>query len=277
MIPWPQGRNRGDRALEHDAETCQNPVSSEEMGMHGWLQRGLTASVLATLLATVLGMGCAPPPDFGDEGGDDEGIDESRLDRSADEGRCGYPSAGAGGYGSEVGQRLANSAAFELETCDGTRVELADWFCRRDDDYGDYNRGILLNIGAGWCGPCQEETIELPELYDEYHPRGIEIVQVMFQDWTGQTPTAQFCSDWAAGQWAVDEGAAAVPLAWPVVRDESFDWSSQHISDTMAAAPVNLLVDANGNIRWQVQGQKPDLAVLRTQLELVLAEPYGGG
>ena len=43
----------------------------------------------------------------------------------------------------------------------------------------------------------------------------------------------------------------------------------------MAAAPVNLLVDANGNIRWQVQGQKPDLAVLRTQLELVIADPYG--
>lgn len=230
---------------------------------------------LLALAFVAPGTACAPPPVLdGDSGG---AIDEARLDRSADEGPCGYPSPGRRGYGTEVGQRLASGAAFELHTCDGARVELADWFCPRDDAYGDYNRGILVNIGAGWCGPCQEESLELPELYDEFHDRGIEIVQVMFQDWTGQTPSAEFCTDWASGEWAVQGSEPAVALPWPVVRDESFDWSSQHVSDTMAAAPVNLLVDANGNIRWQVQGQKPDLAVLRTQLELVLADPYGQG
>jgi thiol-disulfide isomerase/thioredoxin len=245
--------------------------------MHRTIQSGARslAMVAIVAMAAAMALACAPPPDFGDDGPADGSVDEARLDRSASEGRCGYPSAGPSGYGTEVGQRLANSAAFTLETCDGTRVELADWFCRRDDAYGDFNRGILVNIGAGWCGPCQEESVELPELYEELHDEGIEIVQVMFQDWTGQTPTAAFCSEWAAGEWAEDEAGAAVALPWPVVRDESFDWSSQHISDTMAAAPVNLLVDANGNIRWQVQGQKPDLAVLRTQLELVIADPYG--
>jgi thiol-disulfide isomerase/thioredoxin len=241
--------------------------------IHRWSYR----HGLAPLGAAFLVIGCAPPPDFGDDGTSEGGIDEARLDRDASEGRCGYPSAGSSGYGIEVGQRLANSTTFELQTCDGTRVELSDWFCRRDDEYGDFNRGILLNIGAGWCGPCQEETLKLPELYEEYHDQGIEIVQVMFQDWTGQAPDAQFCTDWATGQWAVDGGDLAVELAYPVVLDESFDWASQYISDTMAAAPVNLLVDANGNIRWQVQGQKPDLAVLRTQLDLVLADPYGEG
>jgi cytochrome c-type biogenesis protein len=239
--------------------------------------RWLLLHGLAALGVASLVIACAPPPDFGDDGTSDGSIDEARLDRGVAEGGCGYPSAGSSGYGTEVGQRLANSATFELQTCDGTRVELSEWFCRRDDAYGDFNRGVLLNIGAGWCGPCQEETLELPELYAEYHDQGIEIVQVMFQDWTGQAPTAEFCTDWATGQWAVDGGDQAVELAYPVVRDDSFDWSSQYISDTMAAAPVNLLVDANGNIRWQVQGQKPDLAVLRTQFELVLADPYGDG
>lgn len=243
------------------------------------VQRTRAAGKLAGMMAGVMvgGSACAPPPDFGDDGPGDGAIDETRLDRSTDGGRCGYPSAGPRGYGIEVGQRLANNATFELLTCDGAPVELADWFCRRDDAYGDFNRGILVNIGAGWCGPCQEESLELPELYEELHDQGIEVVQVMFQDWTGQTPTAAFCADWSAGEWAEDATGAAVPLPWPVVRDESFDWSSQFLPETMAAAPANLLVDANGNIRWQLQGQKPDLAVLRTQLELVLADPYGGG
>ncbi|MCX4240429.1 peroxiredoxin family protein [Paraliomyxa miuraensis] len=238
------------------------------------MQRRWHGRGLEPIAAAILGSACAPPPELGD--GIEGPIDEARLDRSVDEGGCGYPSAGSQGYGTEVGQRLANSGTFVLETCEGARVELSDWFCRRDDAYGDYNRGILLNIGAGWCGPCQEESVELPELYEEFHGQGIEIVQVMFQDWTGQTPTAEFCDDWVAGAWAEGEAGEPVMIPWPVIRDESFDWSSRYISDTMAAAPVNLLVDANGNIRWQLQGQKPDLEVVRTQLELVLADPYGG-
>jgi cytochrome c-type biogenesis protein len=217
-----------------------------------------------------LGGGCVPPPEVGDDAG--AAIDEDRLDRDIDQGSCGYPSAGARGYGTAVGQRLENSLGFELRTCDGTSVELSQFFCRRDDSYGDFNRGVLLNVGAGWCGPCQEETLELPDLYDEYHAQGIELVQIMFQDWTGQTPTTAFCTDWSTGQWGEDVG---IQLVYPVVLDESSDWSSLYVSDTMAAVPVNLLVDANANIRWQVQGQKPALDVLRTQLDLVLADPYG--
>jgi hypothetical protein len=37
-----------------------------------------------------------------------------------------------------------------------------------------------------------------------------------------------------------------------------------------------MLIDANGNIRWKTEGQKPDPAILRTQFQLVLDDPYGG-
>jgi thiol-disulfide isomerase/thioredoxin len=225
------------------------------------------ALVVAAITAFLVG--CVPPPDVSSDGST---VDEARLDRTVDAGPCGYPSEGPEGYGNGVGQRLDHGTAFELTTCDGERVELADYLCRRDDAYGDFNRGILVTIGAGWCGPCQEETLELPELYEEYHPQGIEIVQVMFQDWTGQAPTAQFCEDWSAGAWGEDVG---IELEFPVVLDVSSDWSSLYVSDNMAAVPVNLLVDANANIRWQVQGQKPAPDVLRTQLDLVLGDPYG--
>lgn len=257
--------------------------------------RALCPSIF--LATATLVSACAPPPDFGDDSGgdafsgadagdgaDDAGsdgsgsaFDEARLDRK-ESGKCGYPSAGSKGYGGDVGQRLKNSDAFTLITCDGTAIELSDYFCPREDDYGDFNNGILINIGAGWCGPCQDETLEFPEIYEEYHDRGIEIVQILFQDWDAQTPTKGFCTDWATGQWQAEGGGTqdvGIDLTYPIAIDQVFEWSSQYLSDPMSAAPVNLLLDANGNIRWKLEGQKPDLAVMRSQFDLVLADPYG--
>ncbi len=240
-------------------------------------------------------LGCAPPPELGGSddtstttpgASSDDGVDSTagsmgdldpmQLDRSEAMGACGYPGAGPMGYGTEPGQRLANNTNFVLETCDGDPVEFADLMCPRDDN--KHNRGILLNIGAGWCLPCQEETLEFPILYDEFHDRGIEIVQVMFQDWDAQTPTSTFCEDWTSGQWSVGEGGSSqdqgVVLQFPVLLDQVFDWTSIYLQDPQAATPINMLIDANGNIRWKLEGQKPSLDLLRAQLELVIQEPY---
>jgi thiol-disulfide isomerase/thioredoxin len=216
---------------------------------------------------------CAPPPDLGGEA--PGGVDEARLDREAPGGACGHPSSGDAGYGTAVGDRLANNGELALASCTGERVELADFFCPRDD--GSYNRGVFINLGAGWCAPCQEETLELAPLYDEYHGRGIEFVQVLFQDWNAQAPTQQFCSDWRDGNWVATDGAdveADLRLKFPIVMDQHFDWTSGYLADPASATPMSLLVDANGNIRWKLEGQKPDLDVLRSQFELVIKEPY---
>jgi hypothetical protein len=218
-------------------------------------------------------LGCTPPSLAG---GADGPLDPARIDRSASEGTCGYPAAGDEGYGTAVGQRLANNGSHALVDCGGDALELADFFCERDDAYGDYNRGLFINVGAGWCSPCQEETLEFPALYDEYHARGIEFVQVLFQDWHAQAPTASFCSDWRTGEWT-DGGAAQaqdIDLPFPIALDQRFDWTSVYLSDPAAATPLNLLVDANGNIRWKLEGQKPDEDDLRAQFELVISEPY---
>lgn len=259
-------------------------------------------SIPAFFGPTALGawlLGCAPPPelgpsmataagepgdstaDEGDAGDPDEGagvaLDETRLDRTEGVGACGFPSPGDAGYGGEVGQRLANNDGLRLVGCDGEAVELADFLCERAA--GGYSAGILVNIGAGWCGPCQDETLEFPELYEEFHGRGIEIVQVLFQDWTAQAPTRAFCEDWSAGRWLVGDDASkedvGVRIEFPVVLDQTGDWTARYLQDPESATPVNMLLDANGNIRWKAEGQKPDLATLRAQLELVLADPYG--
>lgn len=248
-------------------------------------------------LVSVISVGCAPPPELGPSADDlgaaaDDGtsedtddpsdgsgaaLDPARLDRSVDEGRCGFPGPGPGGYGSKVGERLANNAGLRLVDCEGREVELADFLCEREN--GRHNAGVLVNIGAGWCGPCQSETLEFPELYAEYHDRGIELVQVLFQDWSAQAPTQGFCRDWSVGNWRVGDGTQSqdvgVEIGFPVLLDQVNDWTSIYLQDPQSATPVNMLIDANGNIRWKTEGQLPDPEVLRTQFELVLADPYG--
>ena len=238
-------------------------------------------------------LGCAPPPVIG---GDDEtsgsgpdasdgvaatsadgtgtgggDLDPAQLDRSMDEGECGYPGPGPNGYGTEVGQRLANNTGQPLSTCDGDPVQLADFMCPRQD--GKHNRVILVNIGAGWCLPCQAETLEFPDLYDEYHEQGLEIVQVLFQDWVASAPTGGFCSDWASGNWSAG-GGQGVALDFPVIMDQVFDWGSIYLQDPAAATPINMLIDANGYIRWNRQALQVPIGVLCAQIELIIEDPY---
>lgn len=241
-------------------------------------------------------LGCAPPPMIG--GDDDtstsgpdgsEGmevtsadstgtgsqstceLDPALLDRMAEGGACGYPGPGPSGYGTEVGQRLANNTDEQLSTCDGEPVELADYLCSGED--GPCNRVLLVNIGAGWCLPCQAETLEFPELYEEFHDQGLEIVQVLYQDWVASAPTGAFCNDWASGNWS-GGGGQGVALDFPVIMDQAFDWGSIYLQDPAAATPINMLIDANGNIRWKLEAQQAPLEVLRAQIELILEDPY---
>lgn len=193
-----------------------------------------------------------------------DGLDPSLLDRSEPVGPCGYPGPGEGGYGVEVGQRVAD---FTLKNCDFEDVQFAELLCPRDDAYGDYNRAILLTIGAGWCEPCIEETATLmPQLWDPLHGEGLEIVQVLFQDGAGLPPTTSFCDAWSSE-------LNDPPLLFPVLLDQTGVWSEPFVEAPGAAIPISMLVDANANIRWKVVGENPMDTHARA-LE-IMASPYG--
>ena len=164
------------------------------------------------LALTVSCSGGSSEADIGD------GVDPALLDREATEGECGYPSAGDVGHGFETGRRLANITG--LIDCEGNPVELADSYCPRTDAYGDYNRAVLVSLGAGWCAPCIDETEQLmADVYTPMHGEGVEVVQILFQDEQGLAPTKSFCAQWR------DE-AFEEPLAFPVTLDQTSTWAT---------------------------------------------------
>lgn len=210
--------------------------------------------------AAVVSGGCLPALP-GVEGTTGEALDPSRLDRDADcllADDCGYPSAGPG-YGTTLGDRMEN---FALIDCEGQQHEFAEFFQPRAAT-GDYNRAVLFSLGAGWCDPCIEETMELPALYDRFEPQGVEFVQVLFQDDLSAPPTRQFCREWSE----------TFGLEFLVLLDQTGTFFPTYLQMVMTGTPVTIIVDANANIRYRLDGQKPPN--LELELERVMAEPYG--
>lgn len=93
---------------------------------------------------------------------------------------------------------------------------------------------VLINFWASWCGPCRAQNPTLVKLYNQYHAKGLEIINVSLdkpgekQDWTD----------------AITEDK----LTWPQVSDLRF-WNNQVAKQYgVVALPQNVLVDDNGKI-----------------------------
>ncbi|MDK2973582.1 MAG: hypothetical protein PWP23_3337 [Candidatus Sumerlaeota bacterium] len=64
-----------------------------------------------------------------------------------------------------VGEKFPN---FSGKTMDGKEIALADY----------HGKVTLVDFWATWCGPCMAEMPSVRKLYEEYHPKGFEILAV---------------------------------------------------------------------------------------------------
>ncbi len=155
-----------------------------------------------------------------------------------------------GPYGVEVGDRLA---PLELSDCDDEPLDLAALLC------DPATRLLLLNVGAGWCLPCIEETRELVEsgLHVVRAEQGLRIVQVLYEDEDAERATRTFCR-----QWTEEYG-----MCFPVLTDPLF---STNVYFDRSATPVNMLIDRDAVIRYKVTAQNP--VDLEANVEALLEE-----
>lgn len=91
---------------------------------------------------------------------------------------------------------------------------------------------VLVDFWASWCGPCRKENPNLVKAYNEYHPKGLAILGVSYDD-------------------KKDRWEAAIKkdgLTWQHISDLKGWQNASSEAYYIKAIPSNVLVDKEGNI-----------------------------
>jgi len=111
----------------------------------------------------------------------------------------------------------------------------------------------LVDFWASWCAPCKASFPAMAKLYNEYSPRGLQIVAV-----------------------SIDEKPAAATTFWkkmspPFVALHDRDQKLvEHV--VVPTMPTSYLIDHSGRVRFVHAGFHGDLSELRKEIETLLAE-----
>lgn len=114
---------------------------------------------------------------------------------------------------------------------------------------------VVLNLWASWCPPCRAEMPALQAVHDEYADQGLVVLglNTLFQDGLGAAEA--FISEFG--------------LTFPMVFDESGAVSQRY---QLRAMPTTFFIDRRGVIRAVVVGGPMSEALLRAQVDELLAE-----
>jgi peroxiredoxin len=105
---------------------------------------------------------------------------------------------------------------------DGTTISLSSL-------KGQY---VLVDFWASWCGPCRKENPNLVKAYEQYHPKGLAILGVSYDD--------------KKDRW---EGAIKKDgLSWQHISDLKGWQNATAVTYYIKAIPSNVLVDKEGKI-----------------------------
>ncbi|NUN12385.1 MAG: redoxin domain-containing protein [Myxococcales bacterium] len=173
------------------------------------------------------------------------GIDLGNEDTSVSV--CEAPSEG---LGTSLGAKF--DASITIKNCDFDNVVLKDLMCG--------HKLTLIDIGAGWCGPCIDQARILDEeFYEPFKDKGLQVISILFENASGQPANSDFCEFWR------DE----FKLTSPVLADPTFK-TKTYFTDVQSSTPVILLVDENFTIVYKRSGETP--SDLKSTIEQQLAK-----
>ncbi|MCK6549778.1 redoxin domain-containing protein [Myxococcota bacterium] len=100
-----------------------------------------------------------------------------------------------------------------------------------DDVWADESKELLLVVtSAGWCSGCIEEQPTLRRFHETYAPRGLAMIEALFEDAAFQPATKELAGSW--------QRQYSVPF--DVVADPDFLLGNYYNREL---TPMNLLVD----------------------------------
>ena len=112
--------------------------------------------------------------------------------------------------------------------------DVADNFTLRDqygedvDLYSFCGKHTMIVVGAGWCGPCQQEASQLQSIAEAYPDA--QVLQLLAQDSNYNAPSQGFIEAWAS-QFGFENVAALGPLSAPTTYSEYFSAPSSQFED----------------------------------------------
>jgi peroxiredoxin len=150
----------------------------------------------------------------------------------------------AGAHTACAAESLLNKKApeFSRNTLNGGRVDLARF----------RGKVVLLDFWATWCASCQVEMPTFAQWQRQYGPQGLQVIGISMDD------------DPALAR----KLSTKLKLNYPVAMgDEKFG----ELYGGVLGLPLTYLIDRNGKIRAQFQGET-ELKTIEKQLKALLAE-----
>jgi thiol-disulfide isomerase/thioredoxin len=106
---------------------------------------------------------------------------------------------------------------------------------------------VLLEFWATWCPPCRESIPHLNSIYEQYHPKGLNVVGFSIED-----PET------------VKEFMHEVPIKYPVALDPQMRYTT---ALNVRPIPYAFLVNRAGKVVWDGQ----PMTLTEADIEKVLA------
>lgn len=125
-----------------------------------------------------------------------------------------------------IAQTGSKAPDFKLQTADKKEVTIS----------GLKGKVVVLNFWATWCGPCVREIPDFLEVYEQYKPKGLEIVGVSLD----------------RGGWeTVNPFVAKMKMTYPVVMGNN---EIVQAYGGFNSIPTTFFIDKNGVIVKQKVG-----------------------